>query len=103
MFCSCERLSCEISCSTPSFVSWLAISSMLVNVLHYTIAQRIWYYAGALSAIFIMEVLIAKGAVYLKKFISTRVLHYLNLVLGVVFVGCSLVLLWPFLAKLWVS
>jgi threonine/homoserine/homoserine lactone efflux protein len=84
-----------------NFVSWLAISSMLVNVLHFTVGQRIWYYTGALLAIFLMEVLIAKGAVYLKKYISQRFLHYLNLVLGVVFVAFSIVLLWPYVARLW--
>jgi len=84
-----------------NFVSWLAISSMLVNVLHFTVGQRIWYYTGALVAIFLMEVLIAKGAVYLKKYISQRFLHYLNLVLGVVFVAFSIVLVWPYVARLW--
>jgi L-lysine exporter family protein LysE/ArgO len=83
-----------------NFISWLAISSMLVNVLHFTIGQRVWFYVGALLAIFVMELLISKGAVYLKRFISRRFLQRLNLVLGVVFIAFSLWLLWP-LAKPW--
>lgn len=83
-----------------NFISWLAISTMLVNVMHYSIGQRIQYYAGSLLAIFLAEVLIAKGATYLKRFISQRFLYWLNIVLGVVFVIFGVVLLWPFIAKL---
>jgi L-lysine exporter family protein LysE/ArgO len=83
-----------------NFISWVATSALLANVLHFSIGQRIWFYVGALTAIFLMEMLISYGAVYLKRFISQKLLQKINLVLGFIFLVLGVVLLWPVVAKL---
>ena len=83
-----------------NFFSWLAVSALLANVLHFSLSRRIWFYGGALLAIFSMEMLISIGAVYLKKWISPALLRRLNLILGIIFVALSGVLLWPLMKKL---
>ena len=82
-----------------NFFSWIAVSALLRNVLHLTVGGRIWFYIGALMAIFLMEVLISYGAVYLKRFLSPKHLHNINLVMGILFIVFGLVLLWPVIAK----
>jgi L-lysine exporter family protein LysE/ArgO len=83
-----------------NFFSWVATSAMLSNVLKFSIGQRIWFYVGALTAIFLMEMLISYGAVSLKRFISPQLLQKINFVLGCVFVVFGVVLLWPIVLKL---
>lgn len=83
-----------------NFISWLAVSALMASVLHYTYSERLAYYVGALTAIFLAEVGIAYGAWFLRRFISDRFLHVLNMVLGVVFCAFAVVLLWPLAKKL---
>lgn len=83
-----------------NFFSWIAVSALLRNVLHFSIGGRISFYIGALMAIFLMEVLISYGAVFLKRFLSPKHLHNINLVMGVLFIVFGIVLLWPVIAKL---
>lgn len=83
-----------------NFFSWVATSALLSNVLGFSIGQRIWFYVGALVAIFLMEMLISYGAVRLKRFISPTLLRKLNLVLGFIFLALGVVLLWPAVVKL---
>ncbi len=83
-----------------NFFSWIAVSALLRNVLHFSEGGRISFYIGALMAIFLMEILISYGAVFLKRFLSPRHLHNINLVMGVLFIVFGIVLLWPVIAKL---
>ncbi len=80
-----------------NYLSWLAVAATLTNVLHFTYGERWLYYAGALSAIFGMEMLISYGASGLKKFISPTFLLRLDMVLGILFIVFSLLLLKPLL------
>jgi threonine/homoserine/homoserine lactone efflux protein len=78
-----------------NFISWLSVSVLLAKVLHFSMPQRILFYSGALLAIFIAEVLIAYGARYIKRYISDRFLHWLNMGLGIVFIGFAIALVAP--------
>jgi threonine/homoserine/homoserine lactone efflux protein len=78
-----------------NFISWLSVSVLLVKVLHYSMPQRILFYTGALVAIFSAEVLIAYGAKYIKRYISDQFLHWLNVGMGVVFIGFAIALMAP--------
>ena len=82
-----------------NFFSWIAVSALLTNVLHFSVGGRIWFYIGALIAIFFMELLISYAAVYLKRFLSPGHLHHINLVMGVLFLVFGLALLWPLIIK----
>ncbi|HEU4716858.1 MAG TPA: hypothetical protein VFU15_03450, partial [Bacteroidia bacterium] len=54
-----------------------------------------FYYAGALCAIFGMEMLISFGASFLKKFITRRFLIWVDRTVGALFIGFSVVLIFP--------
>jgi L-lysine exporter family protein LysE/ArgO len=78
-----------------NYVSWLSISAILINVHQFSILERWWFYAGALGSIFGMEVLFALLAVRIKKYLSQKVLHRIDLALGIVFIVFAVILLWP--------
>lgn len=82
-----------------NFFSWLAVSAFLHNVLLFSVGGRIWFYTGALVAIFLMELLISFGAVYLKRYIDPKHLHKINVIMGYVFLGFGIALLWPLIRK----
>jgi threonine/homoserine/homoserine lactone efflux protein len=80
-----------------NYLSWLAVAATLTNVMHFSSGERGLYYTGALCSIFGMEMLISYGASWLKKYISAKFLHRLDVVLGIVFIVFSLLLLKPLL------
>jgi len=83
-----------------NFISWLSVSALLIEVLKFSIGERISFYTGAIAAIFLAELTIAYSAHYLRRFITNQFLHWLNVVLGIVFCGFGVVLLWPIFRKL---
>ena len=83
-----------------NYFSWLSISAILTNVNHYTTAQLYWFYGGAMASIFGMEMLIAFGAVKIKRFVSEKLLHRIDVALGIVLIIFALVLLWPIVNEL---
>lgn len=78
-----------------NFFGWIAVSALLRNVLKLTIGGRIWFYTGSLLGIFIMEMIISYGAIYLKRYLSPKHLHQVNLVMGIIFIIFGFILLWP--------
>lgn len=83
-----------------NFISWLSVSVLLAEVLKFKIEERIFFYTGALAAIFFAEIAIAYSAHYLRRFITNQFLHWLNLLLGLIFCGFGIALLWPVLKKM---
>ncbi|MFM7006193.1 MAG: LysE family translocator [Flavobacteriales bacterium] len=75
-----------------NYIGWLAISTQLKTVAKYSLSESIFYFAGALSAIFLMECLIAWGASFLKPYITDRFLSRVNKTVGVLFIGFALAL-----------
>jgi L-lysine exporter family protein LysE/ArgO len=82
-----------------NYLSWLAVAATINNVLHFSNSERWLFYGGALLSIFSMEMLISFAASWLKKYISDKFLHRLDIVLGIVFIIFSLLLLKPLLIK----
>lgn len=78
-----------------NYLSWLAVAATLNNVLHFDNGERWLFYTGALAGIFGMEMLISFAANWLKRFISDKFLHRLDMVLGIVFIVFALLLLKP--------
>ena len=83
-----------------NFFSWVAVSALLANVLHFSLGQRLCFYAGSLSGIFLMEMIISYGALYLKRYLNPKHLHKINMAMGFLFVFFGLLLLSPLLLKL---
>lgn len=81
-----------------NFIGWLAISTHLQQVAEYNFWQCIFFYGGALTAIFFMEMLISFAGSSLKKYISERLLVVVDRVVGVIFIGFAIYLLYPAVA-----
>jgi len=82
-----------------NFIGWTAISTHITQVAGYSLTESVFFYSGALSAIFGMETLIALGASKLKRFITDRFLTIIDRIVGVIFIGFALYLILPFFTK----
>jgi len=78
-----------------NFIAWLAIATQLSLVFNYTASQANAFYFGALSAIFINEIIISYSASKLKRFFNEQLLNRLGYVIGVIFIGFAIYLLIP--------
>ncbi|HEU4718271.1 MAG TPA: LysE family transporter, partial [Bacteroidia bacterium] len=65
-----------------NYIGWLAVTTNIKTVVGYTSGTAAFYYAGALCAIFGMEMLISFGASFLKKFITRRFLIWVDRTVG---------------------
>ena len=75
-----------------NYIGWLALTTQIKTVAQYTLSDAVFYFSGALSAIFVMECVIAWGAAYLKPYITERFLALVNKIVGVVFIVFSIAL-----------
>ena len=83
-----------------NFIAWLAIATQLTLVYNYTPGQANAFYAGAVSAIFINEVIISYSAYSLKRFFTDNLLNKLGYVIGIIFIGFAIYLLIPVFHKI---
>jgi L-lysine exporter family protein LysE/ArgO len=79
---------------------WIAVSANLQAVAEYTWWQSGMFYTGALAGIFSVETLIAFLANKLKLLITPKLLRNIDRVVGVLFIGFSIALVWPALRAL---
>lgn len=82
-------------------VNWFAIALYLKDVEQYNTLQRILFFSGALTTIVLTEVGIAWGASALKRFLSERVLQWINRITGLIFIAFALFLLFPLVKACW--
>ncbi len=75
-----------------NYIGWLALTTQIKTVAQYTLSDAVFYFSGALSAIFVMECVIAWGAAFLKPYITERFLALVNKIVGVVFIAFSIAL-----------
>jgi L-lysine exporter family protein LysE/ArgO len=75
-----------------NYIGWLAVTTQLQRVARYSLSESIFYFVGALSAIFIMESLISLGATFLKPYITDRFLRLVNRLVGILFIGFAIAL-----------
>jgi threonine/homoserine/homoserine lactone efflux protein len=78
-----------------NLVGWAVVSTNLAQVAQYSTRSSTTFYIAALSAIFGMELLISLGAMQLKRFITEKLLLIIDRAVGILFLGFSVVLLWP--------
>lgn len=79
-----------------NFIGWMAINTHLQQVAEYSPSQCFLFFCGALSAIFCMEMIISFAGSSLKKYISDKMLLWIDYVVGVVFIGFAIYLVLPF-------
>lgn len=75
-----------------NYIGWLAVSTQLKTVAKYESADALFYFTGALSAIFLMECLISWSASFLKPYITERFLLLVNRLIGALFIAFAIAL-----------
>jgi len=75
-----------------NYIGWLAITTQIKTLAQYTLSDAVFYFSGALSAIFVMECVIAWGAAIVKPYITEQFLALVNKIVGVVFIAFSIAL-----------
>lgn len=75
-----------------NLLSWFAINTYLINVLNYSFGQQLWYFGGSLSAIFLMEFLLAYFANRLSNLLPEKRIVQINTGVGVLFIILGIVL-----------
>ncbi|GAB4142516.1 MAG: LysE family transporter [Bacteroidia bacterium] len=83
-----------------NYIGWLAVTTNLKAVGGYKLSHAMTYYTGALGAIFMLECLISLGASFVKRFITDKFLQMVDRVVGVLFIGFALFLIFPVVMKL---
>jgi len=75
-----------------NYIGWLAVTSQLKTVVKYEVSEATFYFAGALSAIFLLECLISWSASFLKPYITDQFLRLVNRLIGVLFIAFGIAL-----------
>jgi threonine/homoserine/homoserine lactone efflux protein len=75
-----------------NYIGWLAITTQIKTVAQYALSDAVFYFLAAVSAIFVMECVIAWGAASLKPYITEGFLALVNKMVGVVFIAFSIAL-----------
>jgi threonine/homoserine/homoserine lactone efflux protein len=73
-----------------NYIGWLAITTQIKTVAQYSLSDSVFYFSAALGAIFVMECLIARGAAFLKPYITERFLALVNKTVGVLFIAFAI-------------
>lgn len=76
-----------------NFLFWAGLATFARTKWGYTTEMLLVFFAGCLTAIFGMEVLISFLAHRIKGFLNVAILKWINWVTGVVFIGIALYLL----------
>lgn len=80
-----------------NFFAWLSVATYLKNVAEYTFNQQLEYYITALCTVFLVELLISFGALFLKKILTPHILHVINIVLAIGLFLFAILLILPLL------
>ncbi|MEY3967637.1 MAG: hypothetical protein RL137_538 [Bacteroidota bacterium] len=75
-----------------NYIGWLAVTTQLKTVAKYEASEATIYFSCALSAIFLMESLIAWSASFLKPYITDQFLRWVNRLIGFLFIAFAIAL-----------
>ncbi len=76
-----------------NFLAWLAIQTYIKGVNNYSSVQSIFFFIGAISAIFGIEILISILANHIGKKLSFKVIKIINYTAGYIFIILGIVLI----------
>jgi len=75
-----------------NFFAWVAVISYAEKVAKFNPNQHVLFYIGVLIAVFSTEMFISISAHKLKKILNDRVIHYINVATGIIFIGFGIFL-----------
>ncbi|NJN34720.1 MAG: LysE family transporter [Saprospiraceae bacterium] len=70
-----------------NFFEWVGTAGVLKTKYAFETYENVSFFSGALLAVFITELLVAYFAGHLRRFLSVRVVRFINIVMGSIF--CS--------------
>lgn len=76
-----------------NFLAWLAIQTYLKGVSGYTTNQSMYFFMGAIGAIFLIELLISLLANYIGRKLSDKIIRIVNVTSGYIFIILGIVLI----------
>jgi threonine/homoserine/homoserine lactone efflux protein len=76
-----------------NLISWFAIYTYLLTVMKYSFGELSWYFAGSLSAIFMVEFVLSYFAEKLNRFLPPKRIRQINMVVGILFIGLGIFLM----------
>lgn len=80
-----------------NFAFWVSLSTILGTEQNYDLNYKMYFFSFAVLAIFLTESLIAYGASKIKRWMTPKKLQILNWIVGSVFIGFGVKLVWEFL------
>lgn len=83
-----------------NFFSWIFVSTTIYPTPNHTALEVLIFYSAVIATIFGCEVFIAVSAARLKKIFNENVLHYVDIVSGIVFIGIGAYLIYDHLPSL---
>ena len=84
-----------------NFFAWVGVTTYLDKARDFQFNEHVVFYTGSLIAIFTTEVLIAYSAKKLKRFLSDRTIHLINLGTGWLFIGSGVYLAYLAIDSIW--
>ena len=70
-----------------NFMEWVGAAGLLKSKYRFEVFENISFFTGALLAVFLTEVGIAYFAERLRKFLNPPIVHKINIVTGILFLG----------------
>jgi threonine/homoserine/homoserine lactone efflux protein len=77
-----------------NFFEWVGAAGVLKSKYHFAVFENISFFTGALLAVFLTELLVAYFASRLKNVLTPRIMTIFNVIMGAVFLGFGVWLLW---------
>jgi L-lysine exporter family protein LysE/ArgO len=77
-----------------NFMSWAAIATYLRTKGRYDLNEMILFFSMSLVGVFSTQSVLAKYAARLRRLLTVKVMHYINILTGIVFLAVAAKLLW---------
>ncbi len=72
-----------------NFAEWVGIVGFLKTKYHFQTYENVSFFTGALLSVLATELLVAFFAERLRRFLNPKVMLYVNIVAGIIFIGTS--------------
>lgn len=76
-----------------NFFAWIAIQTYLKGVNAYSTVQSAYFFAGSVSSIFTIEILLSILSNYIGKRLSEKIIKFINYTVGYIFIIIGVVLI----------
>lgn len=75
-----------------NFAEWVGIATYLKTVEKNTFMQSFSFFLGALLGVFFIETGIGLSASFLRKYLTNKIIHIFNIIIGILFVTSGVII-----------